>query len=395
LTLGGAVYPWGSPPIAWLFGVAATSLAIFLWVEAHARDAILPLHLFRIKAFSISTLASFVISMSFLGVVMFMPLYMQVVQGVSATSSGVALLPLMAGLILSSIVCGRLVSRTGRYKIFMIGGGVLLVLGVLSLTYIGPDTTPHDLAWRLALTGIGLGPAQSLFSVVITNSVPVTELGVATSASQFSRQIGSTVGVAIFGAFLTHSLTAELPKHLPLLPGATAHQVDLSNAQSQAMNVAHIRGDVEAAMLVRYHLVERAYQGDPAAVAQVLADEQFPESVKTPLRSGGVRTQVHADLLSRAAAMPADSREPFMRQEDSVVAETTGRSLMLVQAAMSDDSGHLVQAIQYGTKQAFSTSITQMLGNALWIVIVGVVIVLFIPELPLRSGRGAPTRVEV
>jgi len=131
LTLGGTVYPWASPPIAWLFAVAAASLLIFLWVEANTGDAILPLHLFRIKAFSISTLASFVISMSFLGVVMFMPLYMQVVQGISATGSGVALLPLMGGLIVSSIVCGRLVSRTGRYKVFPVVGSVLVAQKVV------------------------------------------------------------------------------------------------------------------------------------------------------------------------------------------------------------------------------------------------------------------------
>jgi EmrB/QacA subfamily drug resistance transporter len=142
LTLGGTIYPWASPPIAWLFAVSGASLLIFLWAEANTRDAILPLHLFRIRAFSISTLASFVISMSFLGVVMFMPLYMQVVQGVTATGSGIALLPLMGGLIFSSIVCGRLVSHTGRYKVFMIGGGALLVIGVTLLTYIGPG------AWR-------------------------------------------------------------------------------------------------------------------------------------------------------------------------------------------------------------------------------------------------------
>jgi EmrB/QacA subfamily drug resistance transporter len=361
LTLGGTVYPWASTPVAWLFGVAAASLLIFLWVEVHTSDAILPLHLFRIKAFRISTLASFVISMSFLGVVMFMPLYMQVVQGVTATGSGVALLPLMGGLIVSSIVCGRLVSRTGRYKIFMIGGGILLVLGVTSLTYIGPDTSPADLAWRLALTGIGLGPAQSLFSVVITNAVPVTDLGIATSVSQFSRQIGSTVGVAIFGALLTHGLALELQNRLPLLPGATEHKLDLSNAQSQAMSVAHIRANVEAAMQPQYQLIEHAYHGDRAAAVRVLADERLPESVKTPLRDGDV----------------------------------TDQSLALVRAAMSDYSALLVNRIQYGTKQAFSASITRMLGSALWIVITGVLIVLFIPELPLRSGVGAATRVEV
>jgi EmrB/QacA subfamily drug resistance transporter len=299
LTLGGTIYPWSSAPITWLFAIAAVSLLLFLWVESRASDPILPLRLFRIKAFSISTLASFVISMSFLGVVMFMPLYMQVVQGVTATGSGVALLPLMGGLIVSSIVCGRLVARTGRYKIFMMGGGVLLVIGVALLTFIGPDTTPGDLAWRLALTGIGLGPAQSLFSLVIANSVPVTELGVATSVGQFSRQIGSTVGVAIFGALLTHGLTAELQKRVPMLPGTAQHKVDLSSAQSQAMNIAGMHGNAQAQMRAR------------------------------------------------------------------------------------------------ATKMAFSAAIAQMLGSALWIVIAGVLIVVFIPELPLRSGAGGPTRVEV
>jgi EmrB/QacA subfamily drug resistance transporter len=299
LTLGGTAYPWSSAPIAWLFTIAAVSMLLFLWVESRASDAILPLHLFRIKAFSISTLASFVISMSLLGVVMFMPLYMQVVQGVTATGSGVALLPLMGGLIVSSVVCGRLVARTGRYKIFMVGGGAVLVVGVTLLTYIGPDTTSGDLAWRLALTGIGLGPAQSLFSLVIANCVPVSELGAATSIGQFSRQIGSTVGVAIFGALLTHGLTSELQKRALLLPGTAQHKIDLSSAQSQAMNIAGPHGDPQAALQAR------------------------------------------------------------------------------------------------NTKEAFSTAIVQMLGSALWIVIAGVVIVVFIPGLPLRSAAAEPTRVEV
>ena len=119
---------------------------IFLWIETRATHPILPLHLFRIHSFRIAALASFVMSTAFLGVVMFMPLYMQVVQGINATQSGFALLPLMAGLIVSSIVCGRLVTRTGRYKPFMIGGGIVLIAGVIALTGIGPDTT--SATWR-------------------------------------------------------------------------------------------------------------------------------------------------------------------------------------------------------------------------------------------------------
>ena len=118
LTLGGTSYPWDSPYIFALFATGGVSLAIFLWVETRATHPILPLHLFRIHAFRMTALASFVMSTAFLGVVMFMPLYTQVVQGINATQSGFALLPLMGGLIVSSITCGRLVTRTGRYKAF-------------------------------------------------------------------------------------------------------------------------------------------------------------------------------------------------------------------------------------------------------------------------------------
>ena len=230
LTLGGTSYPWDSPYILALFVTGAVSLAIFLWVEARATNPILPLHLFRIHAFRMTALASFVMSTAFLGVVMFMPLYMQVVQGINATQSGFALLPLMGGLIVSSITCGRLVTRTGRYKAFMIGGGVVLIAGVVALTGIGPDTTSADLTWRLILTGVGLGPAQTLFNLVIQNSAPPPEVGVATSTGQFARQMGATVGVAIFGTFLVHGLTEELPKHVPMLPGVNEQRIDLAHA---------------------------------------------------------------------------------------------------------------------------------------------------------------------
>ena len=130
---------------------AAVVRRLRLWWNGAPKDAILPLHLFSIKTFAVAVLASFVVSMAFLGVVMFMPLYMQVVQGINATQSGVALLPLMAGLIVSSTLCGRLVTRTGRYKPFMVGGGIVLLVGVMLLT--GSDPTRRRAispgAWRL------------------------------------------------------------------------------------------------------------------------------------------------------------------------------------------------------------------------------------------------------
>jgi EmrB/QacA subfamily drug resistance transporter len=433
LTLGGTSYPWGSPQILGLFAVGCVSLVIFLWIETHATHPILPLHLFRIHSFRVTALASFVMSTAFLGVVMFMPLYMQVVQGINATQSGFALFPLMGGLIVSSIVCGRLVTRTGRYKPFMIAGGIVLIGGVIALTGIGPDTSSAELTWRLALTGVGLGPAQTLFSLVIQNSAPPTEIGVATSMGQFSRQMGATVGVAIFGTFLTHGLTEELPKHVPMLPGVTERHIDLSHAQSQAMNANVIRARVDGALDERFAVLERAYHEDAAAVSEIVGDPRMPEQIKASLRDGGVRGRIHRQLVQHAdtienelksgeegrerllqdpelpaglkqqlADIPLRAlREPelianvtklfrdaILAKEDALVAASVEQSLLTVRAAMSIYGKQLVANIQRGMKVAFAVSIVDMMKRALWIVGLAVLIVCFIPEVPLRTRAG-------
>jgi MFS family permease len=434
LTLGGTRYAWDSPQIIGLLCVSAVSLAIFLRVEARAAEPIIPLHLFGIPTFRSATLGSFVMSMAFLAVVMFMPLYMQVVQGVSATQSGVALLPLMGALIFSNILSGRIVARTGRYKPLMIAGGVILIAGVASLTGIGADTTQGDLAWRLALTGLGLGPAQTLFSLVIQNAAPSHEIGVATSMSQFSRQMGSTVGVAIFGAFLTHALTAELPRHVPRLPGAGASQLDLSHAQSEAMNVEQIRTRVDQVLDERYRVIERAYAEDPEAVAEVLADTRLPESIKAPLQDGGIRTEIHdaliehtdaivaqlqsgqagrdrllqdpnlsAPMKQQLANIPARAwqepqliarvaalfRDGLLAKENAIVAGHTQQALQTIKAGMAVYAAQLVENIHRGMKVAFAAAITHMMERALWIVALAVLIMVFIPELPLRARAHA------
>jgi MFS family permease len=160
---------------------------------------------------------------------------MQVGQGVPATRSGMTMLALMVGMTASTAVCGQLVTRTGRYKPFMIGGGVVLLIGVGLMCFIGPDTSSVDLAVRLFIMGIGLGPGQSLFNVAVQNAVPTSQLGVATSSGQFVRQIGSTIGVALFGALLTAGLTSELDRRTPHAPGAVVEHLDLSDLQRMAL----------------------------------------------------------------------------------------------------------------------------------------------------------------
>ena len=122
--------------------------------------------------------------MAFMGVSSFLPLYMQVGLGYPATKSGLTMLALMGGFVFSSTIGGQLVTKTGHFKPFMIGGGAMLLIGAALLCFIGPDTSTADLAWRLLIFGIGLGPGQSLFSLAVQNAVPFHRLGVATSSSR-------------------------------------------------------------------------------------------------------------------------------------------------------------------------------------------------------------------
>ena len=215
LTFGGHQYAWTSPTEIGLFAGSAAGLALYILAERFASDPILPLELFKNRVFTTANLAGFLVSMSFMSTVAFLPLFQQLGQGVAATTSGLAQLPLMLGLFASSILCGRLVSKTGKYKAFMIGGVVVTFVGIWLLSRMHAETTRLDLAWRMLVLGIGLGPGQSLFSIAVQNAMPIQQLGVVTSSSQFFRQIGSTMGVAIFGTVLTAHLNTGLGKIMP------------------------------------------------------------------------------------------------------------------------------------------------------------------------------------
>jgi EmrB/QacA subfamily drug resistance transporter len=210
LTFGGQTYAWTSPVVLALFAMFAAAAVAFVFVERRVDDPIIHMELFANKVFTWANIAGFFSSMSFLSVVAFLPLFMQLGQGVRATTSGLSTLPLMFGLIFSATLSGRLVVRTGRYKPYLFGGVAVLLLATFLMSVMSAHTSRLDLAWRMALLGVGLGPLQGLYGVAIQNAVPVTRIGVVTSASQFFRQIGSTVGVAVFGTVLTNGLNSRL-----------------------------------------------------------------------------------------------------------------------------------------------------------------------------------------
>lgn len=280
LTWGGNQYAWTSVPLLSMFLASLLALGLFVFVESRVDDPVMPLNLFRNRVFVITNLSSFVVNMAFLGVVMFMPLFMQVAMGVSATSSGFTMFPLMTGMMVGSLLSGRMVSRNGHYKPWMVGGTAMLIIGVWLLTQVGPDTSMVDLSWRMVIVGLGLGPSQSLVNLVVQAAFPMSQIGVATSSTQFFRQIGNTVGVAVFGTLLTLNLTAELPEQVPMLAQAqtSGQALDLSQAQSSAMNPEALRAGIELAQAQSAELaamdtdvlVSRVQQGLKVAFANAI-----------------------------------------------------------------------------------------------------------------------------
>jgi EmrB/QacA subfamily drug resistance transporter len=208
LSWAGRDYPWNSPRIVGLLALSAVGLGAFIAVEAYTQHPILSLRLFRNRTFTMANLSSFIVFMAFMGVVTFLPLYMQLGLGAAPTASGVAMLPLMVGLILASTGAGFLVNKTGRFKSILVGGLIVMAIGVILLVAAPAGASLWDIAWRVLILGIGLGPTQSLYGLAVQNAVSPQEIGVATSTSQFFRQIGQTMGAAIFGTVLTNNLAS-------------------------------------------------------------------------------------------------------------------------------------------------------------------------------------------
>ena len=208
--LGGSQYPWNSKEIIGLFAASIVSFFIFGRIEKKAREPILPLSLFKNSIFSISMLIVFLAGVAMFGVILYIPLFAQIVLGISATNSGTILTPLMLGLIFSSIITGQIFSRTGKYKLLIILGLGIIPIALFLLSNMNPQTTQGGLILRSIFVGVGLGIIMPTFTVVVQNAFDHSKLGVVTASTQLFRQIGGTVGVAIMGSILNNSLSQKL-----------------------------------------------------------------------------------------------------------------------------------------------------------------------------------------
>ncbi|MEU9054839.1 MFS transporter [Streptomyces sp. NPDC048384] len=209
-SLGGTTWAWGSVQIVGLAVLGVVLAVAFVAVERRAAEPVLPLKLFGVRTFSLSAVISFIVGFAMFGAMTYLPTFLQVVQGVSPTTSGLHMLPMVAGMLLASTGSGQIVSRTGRWKVFPIAGTGVTTLGLLLLHQLDMDSSAWEMSVYFFVFGLGLGLVMQVLVLIVQNAVSYEDLGVATSGATFFRSIGASFGVAIFGTIFASRLDDKL-----------------------------------------------------------------------------------------------------------------------------------------------------------------------------------------
>jgi EmrB/QacA subfamily drug resistance transporter len=209
-TWGGTEYSWGSAQVIGLIALAVVAFVVFIAVERRAAEPMLPLHVFKIRNFSLSMSLAFFVGLGLFGAMTFLPLYQQTVQGATPTVSGLLMTPMMVGSAVMGVVAGALVTKTGKYRMFPIAGGVIMAVGMFLLSRIGVGTTRLELGIDYVILGLGIGCLMQMVSLIAQNSVELKDMGVATSARMFFQQMGGSLGVAAFGAVFASRMNSVL-----------------------------------------------------------------------------------------------------------------------------------------------------------------------------------------
>ncbi|MEU7042636.1 MFS transporter [Streptomyces varsoviensis] len=271
-SLGGVSYPWSSWQIIGLGALGVALLVPFVLVERRAAEPVLPLRLFKIRTFALCSVIGFVVGFAMFGSMTYLPTFLQVVHGVSPTMSGVHMLPMVIGMLLSSTASGQIVSRTGRYKVFPIAGTAVIIVGLLLLHQLDPASGVVEMSGFFFVFGFGLGLVMQVLVLIVQNAVGYADLGVATSGATFFRSIGASFGVSIFGTIFANKLAPRIADALagrPLPPG-----VDPGKLASDPRAVGGLPAGERAGVLQAYSVSITdvfLYAVPAVAVAFVLA----------------------------------------------------------------------------------------------------------------------------
>jgi EmrB/QacA subfamily drug resistance transporter len=323
-SLGGTTYPWRSAPI-YILGVAGVLLiGLFVLVERRAAEPILPLHLFKLRTFSVTSLVGFIIGFAMFGAITYLPAFFQVVRGISPTISGVYLLPLMAGLLLVSITSGQLISKTGKYRFFPIAGTALTTIGLYLLHLMGVHTSTALDALYMLVLGMGIGGVMQVLVIIVQNGVPHSELGVATSGATFFRSIGGSFGTAIFGAIFANVLVGNLTRHL--------HGVTLphgfSSADATPALLSHLPAAVHAGFVAGYaESIQTVFLvAVPIAALAFLASWLIPQvELKQWSDAGAEVPDVDVSVPVATVAPSTETEAPPLVLQESLDPQDAGR----------------------------------------------------------------------
>jgi EmrB/QacA subfamily drug resistance transporter len=314
--LGGTAYPWSSPMSIGLIAVSLLAVLLFVLVERKAKEPVLPMRLFGQQTFVVTSMVGLIVGFALFGSVTYFPLYLQVVKGVSPTASGMQMIPMMGGMLVTSIASGQLISRTGRYKIFPIAGTAVMAVGLYLLSRLTPQSTSLMASLLLLVLGIGLGLVMQVLVIAVQNDVDYRDLGVATSGATLFRLVGGSLGTAILGAIFASRLTANLTRLNPGGAGAgSAQNLSVQTLSRLPAAARAVYADAFTASLDTVFLVativcaigfvltwlmpERPLRATVAANARDAGNEAG-DAFARPMDEDGVAAQLYASLAAMA-----------------------------------------------------------------------------------------------
>lgn len=247
---GGNEYAWGSPVIIGLFAGGLVALALFCAVELRAREPMLPMRLFGNPVFAVCSILSFIVGFAMLGAMIYLPTYLQYVDGDSATLSGVRTLPLVVGLLAASVFSGNVVSKTGHYRLFPVAGSLVMAAGLFLLSRMGPDSGVWRESLFMLVLGIGIGLSMQVLTIAVQNTVDYSDLGTATSGVTFFRTLGSSFGTAVFGTIYANALRPNLTQGIERAVRAGGDPATLAGA-SESPQAVHALPAAQTAPLAQ------------------------------------------------------------------------------------------------------------------------------------------------
>jgi EmrB/QacA subfamily drug resistance transporter len=377
LTLDKSIHPWSSALILGLLAVALVCTALFLVVELRVASPVIALELFRNRTFTVGVVASILNGAAFFGAVLFLSLFLVNVLGLSATQAGIAQIPLMAGFVLSSNISSLLVQRVGRYKPFIIAGFVIMTIGFLLMARISMTTSVYDIAWRVFLVGLGMGPAMPLLSLAVQNAAQPHQIGAVTANRQFFQQLGQALGGAVFGVILTTTLTVQLEQNLAPIAQS------LPPAVQTALNPAQFRNNVSAGEKEGQH-VDLGAQIAAAALGPVERQRALAEAAL-----GQGDSAARAQLLSNPETLPEVKELVQGRVGADPQALTQARSAFdVLEQHTQQEAQRVGQRVNDAVKLSLATSITRIYIYAIGLSIAALIVIgLWLPEIPLRKAR--------